>query len=69
MKLTNQQQYYFDLAKEKILDAIEATRRVVAGRETSLVITKLQEAELWLAKSKEEVETRTLINEKSDSPS
>lgn len=56
MKLTNEEQYKFDVAREAISDALEKARRVKSSRETSIVITKIQEAALWLSIAKEEAE-------------
>lgn len=60
MALTNEEQYNYDVAKEKIDDAINAVMRVRSRRETSLTITKLEEAELWLRQSLERQKSETL---------
>ncbi len=56
--LPDEKDLAFAVAKEKIEAAIVATTRVPNGRATSLVLTKLDEAELWLRKSREEAEKK-----------
>jgi hypothetical protein len=60
MSITNEQQYNYDVAREKIADAIDAMKRVTSRRETSLVVTKLEEAQLWLGESLQRQKTESL---------
>lgn len=47
-------------SKEAITHAIFSVRQLWSSRELSLVITKLEEAILWLSKHEEVIQTPTL---------
>jgi len=63
MALTNEQQYNYDVAKERIGDAIRAMKHVKSCRETSLALTKLEEGSMWLSRSHELQQAETLESE------
>jgi hypothetical protein len=53
--LTPAQTTLFDEALLQIQRALASTKRAASSRETSLTITKLEEAQFWLQKSKQEM--------------